>query len=638
MARRPRKNRVPDGSSRGHRGPGSPESGPLRRNRYVILLLSCLLLVAIGIVFDQTLHHEFVNYDDELYVIDNPQVARGITARGIVWAFTESHASNWHPLTWLSHMLDCQVYGVAQPGGHHLTSVLLHAVTAILLLLVLVQMTGDVWPGAVASALFALHPLHVESVAWVAERKDVLSGLFFVLSLAAYVRYVRRPFSLPRYVLVLGCFTLGLLSKPMLVTLPFVLLLLDYWPLRRCPFAGADAPETLRARPVTTRWLLLEKIPFIGLATACSVVTFVAQETARGSLAHLPLSSRVANALVSYVAYLGKFLYPVGLAVFYPHPEHALPAGQIAGACVVLGGISAGVLAWRRRHPYLLVGWLWYLGMLVPVIGLVQVGSQAMADRYSYLTQIGLYLAVAWGAAHLARASSSRRWIYDVTACLALFVLSACAWRQASFWKDSEALWAHALASTSRNYEAHNGLARALARRGEVGAAIAHYEQALAIRPDYVEAHNNLGNALAGRGEVEAAIAHYLMVLSIRPDHAEAHNNLALALAGQGKAEAAIAHYEKALALEPDFAEAHYNLANALAGRGEADVAVAHYRQALAIKPTFAEAHNNLGTLLAGRGHTDEAIAHFQKALLINPDFAGARENLAVILASRKGS
>ena len=266
---------------------------------------------------------------------------------------------------------------------------------------------------------------------------------------------------------------------------------------------------------------------------------------------------------------------------------------------MVLGGISAGVLAWRRRHPYLLVGWLWYLGMLVPVIGLVQVGSQAMADRYSYLTQIGLYLAVAWGAAHLARASSSGDGLRRHGVSRAGRAVRVCR-RQVSFWKDSEALWAHALASTSRNYEAHNGLARALARRGEAGAAIAHYEQALAIRPDYVEAHNNLGNALAGRGEVEAAIAHYRMVLSIRPDHAEAHNNLALALAGQGKAEAAIAHYEKALALEPDFAEAHYNLANALAGRGEADVAVAHYQQALAIRPTFAEAHNNLGTSWQG--------------------------------------
>jgi protein O-mannosyl-transferase len=438
---------------------------------------------------------------------------------------------------------------------------------------------------------------------------------------------------------VLATFALGLLSKPMLVTLPFVLLLLDYWPLERFSPAAASGPRDRTFEPRATAWrLVLEKIPMLALAAASSVVTYVVQETARGSLAHVPLSSRMANAVVSYVAYLGKFVYPVGLAVFYPHPEQALPAWKIAGACLVLAGISAGVLVWRRRHPYLLVGWFWYLGMLVPVIGLVQVGSQAMADRYTYLTQIGLYVAVAWGGLHVVRTSAGRRRACAIAAGLALVLLAGSAWRQVSFWRDSETLWSHALSVTSRNHEAHNGLARALARRGQMDAAIAQYEEALAIKPDYVEAHNNLGNVLAGRGEHAAAITQYRMALRIKPDHAEAHNNLALALADGGQVDAAIAHYEKALALEPRFAEAHYNLGNALAGRGQADLAAAEYEQALAVRPDFAEAHNNLGTVLAGRGEIDSAIAHYRKALAINPDFISARENLAVLLAERQKS
>jgi tetratricopeptide (TPR) repeat protein len=384
---------------------------------------------------------------------------------------------------------------------------------------------------------------------------------------------------------------------------------------------------------VTAQWLLLEKVPLLVVAAACSVLTYVVQATARGSMDHLPPSSRLANAVVSYVAYLVKFVYPAELAVFYPHPGHALPAWQIAGACLVLAGISAGALAWKRRHPYLLVGWLWYLGTLVPVIGLVQVGSQAMADRYSYLTQIGLYLAVAWGVAHVARPSSFRRLACGVTAGLAFVALSACAWRQASFWKDSETLWTRALASTSGNYEAHNGLGRALAHRGETTAAIAQYEEALAIKPDYVDAHNNLGNVLADRGQMRAAMGQYRAALQTKPDDAEAHNNLGLAMADLGNMDAGIEHYEKALAAKPDFAEAHYNLANALASRGHLDSGMAHYRAALRARPDFAEAHNNLGTLLARRGQTEEAIAQFREALAIAPEFASARENLAAVLA-----
>jgi tetratricopeptide (TPR) repeat protein len=537
-------------------------------------------------------------------------------------------------------MADVELYGLTQPGGHHVTSLVLHAVTAVILFLVLLQATTALWPSAFVSALFAVHPLHVESVAWVAERKDVLSGLFFVLTLAAYVRYVRRPPSIGRYFLVAGLFALGLMSKPMLVTLPFVLLLLDYWPLGRFSMAtSSDAARVgQRSRFAVVRRLMVEKLPLFALALAAAVITYAVQESARGSLSHLTAGSRVANALNSYASYLWKFVYPVPLAVFYPHPGDALPPWRIAGACLVLGLISAVALVWRRRHPYLLVGWLWYLGMLVPVIGVVQVGSQAMADRYSYLTQIGLYIAVAWGAMHLAGTSASRQRICGVGAYVVLVILSAGAWRQVSYWQDSETLWRHALVVTSRNHEAHNHLARELAGRGETETAIAHYRRALEIKPDFVDAHNNLGNALAARGDNAAAVQHYTTALTIKPDYVEAHNNLGLALADRGQLEAAVAEYRRALALDPRFAAAHYNLGNALAARDEIDAAISHYQKALDVRPDFAEVHNNFGTLLAARGQAEAAIAHYQRALAINPQFASARRNLALVLAERKGS
>ncbi len=637
MTRRPRRRDLVRSPRPDQSAPGPASRTP---NPYIVLAVCAGLVVLTAIVFGATADHGFVNYDDEPYVLENPHVARGLTVEGLRWAFTQSHVSNWHPLTWLSHMADVELFGLTHPGGHHLTSVLLHAATAVVLFLVLLQMTAAGWPSAFAAALFAVHPLHVESVAWIAERKDVLSGLFFVLTVAAYVGYVRRPPSVPRYLLVAGLFTLGLLSKPMLVTLPFVLLLLDYWPLERLSIETPPhaAPVAQRRRLAVVTPLVLEKLPLFALAIAAAVVTYVVQDSARGSLSHLTVWSRVANALNSYVAYLWMFVYPARLAVFYPHPGDALPSWRTVGACLVLGLVSAAALIWRRRHPYLLVGWLWYLGMLVPVIGFVQVGSQAMADRYTYLTQIGLYIAAAWGAMHVAGTSPSRRWICGVAACVVILILSAAASRQVWYWHDSETLWNHALVSTARNHEAHNHLARALALRGEADQAISHYRQALEIRPDFVEAHNNLGNALASRGDSAAALAHYRTALNLKPDYVEAHNNLGLALADRGQLEAAIAEYRRALTFDPDFAAAHYNLGNALAARDDIDGAIAHYDSALAIRPEFAEVHNNYGTLLAARGQADAAIAHYQRALAINPQFASARRNLALVLAERNGS
>ncbi len=572
-----------------------------------------------GLVFAQTLRHEFVNFDDRTYVYENPRVADGLTPRGMAWVFTHSHGGNWHPLTGLSHLLDCQLYGL-HAGGHHLTNVVLHVATVICLLLVLWQMTGSLWPSALAAALFAVHPLRVESVAWVAERKDVLSGLFFMLTVGAYVRYVRRPFSGRRYLLPVGVFALGLLAKPMLVTLPLVLLLLDYWPLGRMsnPSCSNRTPPhrhgrgllhaarfgtnyvaaLLRRFPVFWQ-LAIEKLPFLLLGVLSCTATLWVQRDAVRLNAFLPLSWRITNALVSYVAYLGQLVCPIGLAAYYPHPTSSLPIWIPVGAALMLLGISAAALAWRRRFPYLLVGWLWYVGMLVPVIGFLQVGGQARADRYTYLPQIGLYIALAWGVADLCRSWAYRRWLCGAASAIVLAILMACAWRQTGFWHDSETLWDHTLACTSPNSLAHNNLASVLAKRGQYEAAIAHYRQALQIQPNYAGAYDGMGAALADRGQLVQALAYFRAALKLQPDFADAHYDLANALLRSDQTELAIAHYQRALELQPDYAQAHCKLADTLLGLGRPAEALAHYEKALAIDSRQAEADCHLAWLLA---------------------------------------
>ena len=532
--------------------------------------------------------------------------------------------------------MDCQVFGL-NAGGHHLTNVLLHAATAVLLFLLFWWMTGDLWPSALMAALFAVHPLRVESVAWVSERKDVLSGLCFVLTLGAYVAYVRHRFSAVRYAAVIVFFALGLMAKPMLVTLPCVLLLLDYWPLGRMVSPAIDTLAGAgRSRDsLFPASLLLEKVPLLLLAAASCAATVWAQGEAVLSRELLPVVWRIANGLVSYVAYLGQSFWPAGLAVFYPHPRSNLPVWQVVAALLLLVSISAVTLACWRRHPYLLVGWFWYLGMSLPVIGLMQVGGQAMADRFTYLPQIGLCVALVWAAADQTRSWSYRGWLRGGGSALGLAILIGCAWRQASFWRDSETLWTHALACTSKNYVAHNQLGLVLAEGGQFDKAVAQYQKALEINPDYAETHNNLGVAMASRGQINSAIARYQMALKISPDYVEAHNNLGVALAGRGEVDSAIAQYEQALKVKPDYARAHNNLGNALTGRGNADSAIAHYRMALEIKPDYAEAHNNLGNALARRSEVDSAIAHYRMALEIKPDYVAAHNSLGKALSEQ---
>ncbi|MGA2255165.1 MAG: tetratricopeptide repeat protein [Thermoguttaceae bacterium] len=610
------------------------------RRPYGLLAVCGFLILAVIIVFGQTASHDFVNFDDNDYVYENPHVRGGLTGAGAAWAITTYHAANWHLLTWLSHMLDCQLYGL-KPGGHHLTNVFLHVAAAILLFLALRRMTGALWCSAWVAAVFAIHPLRVESVAWVAERKDVLSGLLFMLVLWLYAHYAQRPDSWGRYLLVVASFALGLTAKPMLVTLPFVLLLLDYWPLGRLksgPRADGgrwtvDGKEpnqspTTNHHPLSISFprLIVEKIPLFILAAVSCVVTLAAQREAMRSLEQVAPAGRVGNAAVAYVAYLGKMLYPAGLAALYPFPKAPPPVWEVLAAATVLLAISTAVFVARRKCPCLLFGWLWYLGTLLPVSGLVQVGNQAMADRYTYLTQIGLYMALAWGAAQAAASRPSCRWPFAAVSALVAAGLMVCAWQQTRHWRDSQTLWTHTLACTPQNQVAHCDLGNALVRRGQVVEAIEHYKRALEIKPNFAEAHCDLGNALVGRGQVDEAIGHYRRALEIRPDYFEAHNNLGLALAGRGQVDEAIILYRKALKIEPDYVEAHNNLGNALAGSGQVDEAIAHYRRALEIKPDFAEANYNLGLILAHRGQVDEAIEHYQKAL----GLASARDDRAL--------
>ena len=629
-----------DGLSTDNRAavPVAPNAAP---SGYQVLAICALLLLAVGLVFGQTIRHEFINYDDDTYVYENPHVARGLTVSGIAWVFTRSHGANWHPLTGLSHILDCQVHGLGA-GGHHATNIVLHAATSIALFLLLWRMTGGFWPSALVAALFAIHPLRVESVAWVAERKDVLSGLCFVATLATYVWYARSAFSLGRYLLLLLVFTLGLMAKPMLVTLPLLLLLLDYWPLGRLSDSlslastpDANCPKTALSHSPFLRQIVIEKLPLLSLSAASCAVTVWAQGQALVPMDRIPFPWRMANALVSYVAYLGQFVCPAGLAVFYPHPGNHLPLVKIVGAAAVLLGVSAATLAYRRRYPYLIVGWLWYVGMLLPVVGLVQVGSQAMADRYTYLPQIGLCIALAWGAADVCRDWPRRREACGIAAMMVLMTLMACAWRQTSFWRDSETLWRHTLACTSESYAAHNNLGNALVSRGRFEEALTHYEQALKIKPDDAEAHSNLGNALVGQGRFDEAIAHYQKALALKPDRAKVYINLGFVAAQRGRLPEAIGYYHKALEIKPDDAEAYFNLGLALASQGRFDAAMTEYQKALEIKPAYAEVHNNLGLLLQNRGKVNEAIRRFQRALAIKPDFVEAHSNLGMALASQ---
>jgi tetratricopeptide (TPR) repeat protein len=525
---------------------------PKLNSRWSTVAACIGLAIATWVVFGQTLRYDFVNYDDPRYVYQNTRITNGLKISGVAWAFTHIHAENWHPLTTITHMLDCQLYGL-KAGGHHFTNVLLHTVAVVLLFLVFQRMTGALWRSAFVAALFAIHPLHVESVAWVAERKDVLSAVFFMLTLLAYVRYARAP-STWRYLIVAFVFALGLMSKPMLVTLPFVLLLLDYWPLNRV------GGERSRARRQLLR-LLVEKLPLIALSAVSSTVTFLAQRAAIGWTEQLPMLARINNAMVTYVIYVWQMLCPADLAVFYTHPENRLPSWEISLALAVLIGITMAAVILRKDTPYFITGWLWYLGMLVPVIGLVQVGWQGHADRYTYLPQIGLYIAATWAVADLTASWRRQRIFLSAAALLVIGALSWSAWIQASYWRDSETLFSHALAVTRKNDVAENNLGIVFLEKGKLDQAISMLQAAIELRPENGPAHNNLAKALLQKGRLDEAMVHYRKFLEIEPQNVEARNILGTALIQRGHVREAVEQWQGALAIEPENGNAASNLA-----------------------------------------------------------------------------
>jgi protein O-mannosyl-transferase len=584
----------------------------VRTRTKTIIIYLCLAGISLA-VFAQTIRYEFVNFDDDLYVYNTPAIQAGITIKGIVQAFVSPHAGNWHPLTTISHMLDCQLYGL-NAGGQHTTNIVLHTIAVLLLFQVLQQMTGAVWKSTIVAALFAVHPLHVESVAWISERKDVLSAVFFLLMLGAYGRYARAP-SITRYLAVVVLFAAGLMSKPMLVTAPIVLLLLDYWPLRRFEQISstrgkAKILQSDNQRRVIRR-LFLEKVPLLILSAAAGIVTFALQKRAAGAIPPLPFLWRVENALASYVIYLWQTLWPTDLAVFYPHPNDTLAIWEVIFAILLLLTITAAAIVFRRERPYLFTGWFWYLVMLVPVIGLVQVGEQGHADRYTYLPHIGLFLAVVWLAADVVTVYRSRSWLALTTA-VAVLIILALAWPafiQTSYWRNSETLWTHALAVTSDNDVAHNNLGYLWVDRDERDKAISHFETALKIRAGKRDPHYDVGTAFM---EV----------------------NLADALARKGRSDEAMVHYEEAIKLQPYYAAAYYDRGNVLFAEDRIDEAIADWERTLELQPNDADAHTCLGNALLRKGSHREAIAHYETALALAPGDPHSRNNMAWVLAT----
>jgi tetratricopeptide (TPR) repeat protein len=591
--------------------------------------MAALLALAVLAVYAPVRDHEFVEFDDPLYVTENPQVRQGVTGPNLVWALTSMDAHLLHPLTWTSYMVDVDLWGVERAGPFALTNAVFHAATAALLFLLLRCLTGRLWPSAFAAALFALHPLRVESVAWVSQRKDVLSGLFLILTLWAYAGYARHG-GVRRYALTAGTLLLGLLSKPTLVTVPVLLLLLDAWPLARLG-------------RVALRQLVLEKLPLLALCLGVAGVGIWMMGSAPNVWGEDPsLLQRLAGAPVVSVFYLGKILWPTKLAVVYPDPlQQGLPfwtGWQIGGALALLVMLTAGAAAVARRAPAVLVGWLWYGIALLPVIGLVPFGIRVMNDRHTYLPMLGLALAAGFG---LLPALEARHRLRHALVPLAALVLVACAglsWRQVSVWRDSTALFDRALAVTERNAIVHFSKAVALGKRGETDAAIREFRATLAIHPGHADAHNGLGWLLQQRGESEEAVRHYRRALELRPGYVQALLNLGNQLGAEGDRETSLALLQEAVQRAPQLAHAHYWLGAALESAERVPEATAEYRQAVAIDPEHVWSHARLGRLLEQRGRTAEALAHYQAVLSVREEDADALRGTAWILATGRTS
>jgi protein O-mannosyl-transferase len=614
------------------------------------IVIGLLLFALVVWTFLPSLRHGFVNFDDDVYVYDNPSLQHGLSWQSIRWAVSTLDAGFWHPLTWLSLLLDSQLFGL-RPSGYHLTSLLLHAANTVLLFVLFRRLTGATWRSAFVAALFALHPLHVEPVAWVAGRKDVLSTVFWMLALLAYTVYVEHskesgkeptssigfhlssftPHVSPYYLLSFFFFVCGLLSKTMVVTLPFILLLLDWWPLQRFQLRTKDS------KLKTLCPLFLEKLPFLAAAFACGLLTVRAEKGvgAMQTISDIPLLYRIANATFNCGRYLVQMVWPSRLAVFYPYPR-AFALWPVVGTGLLLLLASALLLRAGRRWPYLAFGWIWYGVTLLPVAGLIQVGSHSHADRYTYLPLIGAFTILAWGAYDLTRRWPRQPAALTAAVGLVLLLLVPLTRRQIGHWKDSKSLLRHALGVTDNNHFAHNNLGLALLNEGQADEAINHFQQALEIDPGYSKPHNNLGIALLEKGRVDEAIVQFRAALASRPDFAEVCYNLGVALLRKGQPQEAVAPFQNAVESRPELAKARYGLGSALLRTGRTGEAVAQFRKALELDPGYAEAHNDLGLALLRQGQVDEAIGHFQQALKLRPDTAETCYNLGLALV-RKG-
>jgi tetratricopeptide (TPR) repeat protein len=631
---------------------------------YFALILGTLL------VFWQVYNFGFINYDDNDYVSENPHVLNGLTWDGVIWAFTTNCSANWHPLTWLSLMIDCQLFraaslpGGANPGWMHLMNLLLHLTNTLLLFALLRKMTGSLWSSAFVAAAFAIHPMHVESVAWIAERKDVLSTLFLLLTLAAYISYVKHP-GLGRYALTLLLFALGLLAKPMLVTLPVLLLLLDYWPLLRFAtkgrpleqirgpdFAQGATPGRQRTedrerktegvfQKLSIGQLIIEKVPFLVLSIVSSVITFLIQ--LRGSavapIDDLLLKARIVNVFLSYVRYIGKMFWPQNLAVFYPFDAGSFAFWQVGLCVLLLLVISVFVIRFGRNRKYLLVGWFWFVVTLVPVIGLVQVGSQALADRYTYISYTGLFIMIAWGLPELFSKWPQRKIALGLSMVIALIPLGICTHRQVSYWNNSFTLFSRTIEVTQNNHIVYNNLGVAYDKLGRYQNAIEAYKQAIRIKPDFAQANSNLGVTYGKLGRYQDEIESCKQAIRIKPDFAEAHNNLGFAYGSLNRYQDEIESCKQAIRIKPDYAEAYYNLGFAYANLGRYQDAVGAYKQAIRIKPDYAEAYCGLGFVYANLGRSQEGIESCKQAIRIKPDFVLAHYNLGVtyLVTGNKG-
>lgn len=588
------------------------------RNKFLFCLFISLLTVA---VYWQIQGHDFIILDDPSYIYNNNHVTKGLNIESVEWAFTQSHVANWHPITWISHILDYEFYEL-EPGGHHRTNLIFHTANAILLFLVLMRMTGGFWQSVVVATLFAIHPLHVESVAWISERKDVLSMFFMMLTIWAYIQYVEKR-ELKNYLLVVLFFVLGLMSKSMLVTLPFVLILLDFWPLNR--MSG------------NFRQIIIEKIPLFALAITSSLITFYVQQNdgATKSLAYYSIQSRIFNAITSYIEYLHKMVWPINLSILYPHPGQVLLTWKVTLSAVILIWITLIAVKIIRQAPFVLVGWFWYLGTLVPVIGFVQVGGQAMADRYTYIPLIGIFIIVAWGFPYLLKNIHQKKRILIVSSVVMTSIFAFASWSQAKYWKNSIVLFNHAIEvvdDENRNFAlAYSSLGLEYYKNKEYKKALFNLKKCIKLDPDHWRCYHNIGETLVQKKELHKAIRYFKHGIKLNSKNYLGHNNIGVVLQRMGKLEESIKHFKKSIDLEPDQLLSYYNLGKMLSENNRNNEAIIQYKKALKNDPKSFMIHVGLGNALAQKGFYQKSIDHYKMALKIKPDLLPAQENLKIV-------